>query len=65
MCAVLEIPRSTFYYVTEVSHQQRLEKAEAEQKLKKKILKIFSENRKVYGTRKIKRELLKAGHTVS
>ncbi|WP_332698936.1 IS3 family transposase, partial [Halalkalibacter lacteus] len=41
------------------------EKAKEEQELKEKILKIFNENRKVYGTRKIKGNLLKAGHKVS
>ncbi|WP_156323871.1 IS3 family transposase [Bacillus sp. JCM 19034] len=65
MCDVLKIPRSTFYHVTEVSTQKKLEKAKEEQELNDKILKIFNENRKVYGTRKIKKELLKAGHTVS
>ncbi|WP_156314810.1 IS3 family transposase [Halalkalibacter wakoensis] len=65
MCKVLQIARSTFYYETEVAAQKEKEKATEEQELKEKILKIFNENRKVYGTRKIKRELLKAGRKVS
>ncbi|MFC0470482.1 IS3 family transposase, partial [Halalkalibacter kiskunsagensis] len=65
MCEVLQIARSTFYYETEVAAQKEKEKAKEEQELKEKILTIFNENRKVYGTRKIKRELLKAGHKVS
>ncbi|WP_227935475.1 IS3 family transposase [Alkalihalobacillus deserti] len=41
------------------------EKATEEQKLKEEILRIFNENHQVFGTRKIKGVLLKAGHTVS
>ncbi|OLO37084.1 hypothetical protein BTR23_14220 [Alkalihalophilus pseudofirmus] len=65
MCEVLQIARSTFYYETEIAAQKEQEKAAEEQELKEEILKIFNENRQVYGTRKIKGELLKAGHTVS
>ncbi len=65
MCEVLQIARSTFYYETEIAAQKEKEKAKEEQDLKEKILKIFNENRKVYGTRKIKGDLLKAGHKVS
>lgn len=65
MCEVLQLARSTFYYETEIATQKELEKAAEEQKLKDKIRLIFNKNRQVYGTRKIKDALLKAGHTVS
>ncbi|OLO28108.1 transposase [Alkalihalophilus pseudofirmus] len=65
MCDVLQIARSSFYHVTEIVAKKNLEKAKEEQVLKEKILTIFNENRRVYGTRKIKRTLLKDGHTVS
>jgi len=65
MCEVLQIARSTFYYEAEIAVQKEQEKAKEEEELKEKILKIFNENRKVYGTRKIKGKLLKDGHKVS
>ncbi len=65
MCEVLQIARSTFYYEAEIAVQKEQEKAKEEEELKEKILKIFNENRKVYGTRKIKGKLLKAGYKVS
>ncbi|AQQ55445.1 transposase (plasmid) [Planococcus lenghuensis] len=65
MCDVLQIARSTFYYETEVSAKKAQEKAKTERELKEKISTIFHENRRVYGTRKIKRELKKMGLTVS
>ena len=65
MCKVLQIARSTFYYETEIAAEKEEEKAAEEQKLKDKILLIFNENRQVYGTRKIKKGLTKAGFTVS
>ena len=65
MCKVLQIPRSTFYYETEIAALKEQEKSAEEQKLKEEILVIFNKNRKVYGTRKIKDALSKAGYTVS
>ena len=65
MCDVLQIARSTFYYETEVSAKKAQEKMQEEQKLKEKIWKIFHENRRVYGTRKIKKALNKKGLNVS
>lgn len=65
MCEVLQIARSTFYYETETAALKEQEKAAEEQKLKEEILDIFNKNRKVYGTRKIKDVLSKAGYTVS
>ena len=57
MCNVLKIARSTFYYDTEVSTRKEQEKRAEERDLKERISKIFNENRQVYGTRKIKRDL--------
>ena len=65
MCKVLKIARSTFYYDTGIAAQKEQEKLAEEKQLKEKILVIFNENRKVYGTRKIKDELKKTGLTVS
>lgn len=55
MCKVLKIARSTFYYDTEVSAQNEPDRQEEEQVLKEKITEIFNKNRKVYGTRKLKK----------
>lgn len=57
MCTVLQIARSTFYYETSVSVEKERQKAQAEQELKEEIWTIFHENRRVYGTRKLKKEL--------
>lgn len=65
MCDVLQIARSTFYYETEISAKKAQAKIQEEQDLKEKIWTIFHENRRVYGTRKIKEELQKVKLTVS
>jgi putative transposase len=65
MCKVLQIARSTFYHDTGIATQKEQEKRTEEQELKEKIRVIFHENRQVYGTRKIKSALKKAGLTVS
>ncbi len=65
MCEVLQISRSTFYYDTKVAAQKEQEKMEEEKVLKEKILEIFNNNRRVYGTRKIKKGLAKLGLTAS
>ncbi|QFG00385.1 IS3 family transposase [Psychrobacillus glaciei] len=65
MCKVLKIARSTFYHDTGMAIQKEQEKLAEEQKLKDEIVVIFEENRKVYGTRKIKDALKKADLTVS
>ncbi|WP_157886472.1 IS3 family transposase [Planococcus versutus] len=57
MCTVLQIARSTFYYETSVSVEKAHQKAQAEQELKDELWAIFHENRRVYGTRKLKKEL--------
>lgn len=57
MCTVLQVNRSTYYY--ESSSRPADNSAEAA------IVKIFEDNRRVYGTRKIKVELMKLGMVVS
>lgn len=50
---------STLYYETEIAAKKAEEKASEGKVLKEKILKIFNEHRKVYGTRELKGDLLK------
>jgi putative transposase len=65
MCEVLQIARSNFYHHTGTANQKEQEKQIEEQTLKEKIRTIFNENRQVYGTRKLKIALKKAGYIVS
>jgi putative transposase len=57
MCEVLEIPRSTYYY--------EAKERKSEDDVTSAIIEIFEQNRKAYGTRKIKVELHKQGWIVS
>ena len=57
MCAVLQITRSTYYY--EATPRPINNTVEAA------VVKIFEDNRRVYGTRKIKVELNKLGMVIS
>ena len=57
MCEVLQIPRSTYYY--------EAKERDTKEELTELIIKIFNENRQVYGQRKIKRKLEKKGWQVS
>lgn len=57
MCDVLEIPKSTYYYHADLAGK-REQKAE-DKELSKEIARIFKESRNNYGTRKIKKELMK------
>ncbi len=59
MCDVLQIPRSTYYY------EAKERDTKADDELTKLIVKIFNDNRRVYGQRKIKKELQKKGWQVS
>ncbi len=57
MCSVLQVNRSTYYYESKPhSTDNSVEEA---------VIKIFAENQRVYGTRKIKVELKKLGMVVS
>ncbi|MFA8440175.1 IS3 family transposase [Pueribacillus sp. YX66] len=58
MCAVLQLPRSTYYYEAKIRDNQ-------DEELTALIVKIFKESRNIYGQRKIKKELQKQGWTVS
>ena len=51
MCKVLNISRGTYYY--------KKKETKINSELENKVIEIFNENRKVYGTRKIKIELFK------
>ena len=57
MCAVLDLPKSTYYYHADLSGK-RAQKAE-DTTISKEIARIFKESRNNYGTRKIKKELAK------
>ncbi len=59
MCAVLQIPRSTYYYEAKIRDTQE------EEELTNVIVKIFKDSRNIYGQRKIKKELAKQGWQVS
>lgn len=59
MCAVLQLPRSTYYYEAKTRDEQE------EPELTELIIDIFKKNRSVYGQRKIKKELYKKGWQVS
>ncbi|XOQ14023.1 MAG: HTH-21 domain-containing protein [Shouchella clausii] len=60
MCAILNIPRSTFYY-----EAKQRDHAEEEEQLTALISDLFRQSRGIYGQRKIKKELNKQGWTVS
>jgi transposase InsO family protein len=57
MCAVLNLPRSTFYY-----EAKDLPKEDA---ITENVKSIFKESRRNYGTRKIEKELAKINLTAS
>lgn len=57
MCAVLNIPTSTYYYHANLSSKRALKAKD--KALSKEIARIFKESRNNYGTRKIKIELAK------
>ncbi|MEQ6391373.1 IS3 family transposase [Bacillaceae bacterium S4-13-58] len=59
MCAVLQLPRSTYYYEAKIRDDQE------EEELTELIIDIFKKNRRVYGQRKIKKKLYKKGWQVS
>lgn len=59
MCAVLQIPRSTYYY------EQAPATDPDEQKRENAVIEIFRDSRNNYGTRKIKVELAKRSMQVS
>ncbi len=58
MCTLLQVPRSTYYYVATQRDNRDKEITEA-------IIKIFHASRRIYGGRKIKEELDDLGYKVS
>lgn len=59
MCAVLNIPRSTFYY------ESKSEPINTVDEHTDDVIRIFKANRKSYGTRRIRKALSDEGKTVS
>jgi len=59
MCAVLQIPRSTYYYESKAS--DKTEKDEYTDD----VIRIFKASRRSYGTRRIRKELLNEGKRIS
>lgn len=57
MCSVLQVNRSTYYYESNPRP--------ADHSVEEAVVKIFTDNHRVYGTRKIKVELKKLGMVVS
>ena len=62
MCRLLDIPKSSLYYHLKNDRQK---KKHGDSDLTELIKEIFKKSRNNYGTRKIKVELAKRGHTVS
>ena len=57
MCKVLGISRQTYYYQPKEKH--------SEAELEEQVEELFMENRKIYGTRKLKNQLEKRAITIS
>lgn len=58
MCTILQVNRSTYYY-------ENSQQSSSDDEVELAIIRIFEENQRVYGTRKIKAVLQKEGQTVS
>ncbi|MBP1080995.1 putative transposase [Bacillus capparidis] len=58
MCAVLQLPRSTYYYEANICENN-------EEELTNMVVDVFKNSRNIYGQRKIKKELEKLGWQVS
>lgn len=58
MCAVLQFPRSTYYYEAKIRENN-------EEELTNMVIDIFKNSRNIYGQRKTKKELEKLGWQVS
>ncbi|REH76011.1 hypothetical protein DOS74_02270 [Staphylococcus felis] len=63
MCKVLQISRSSYYY--EINKSPNVEKDDRDKEISDKIIEIFNSNRKCFGTRRIKNELIKNGLNIS
>ncbi|MGF9801087.1 IS3 family transposase [Brevibacillus agri] len=58
MCKILQVNRSTYYYESN-------EQSSVDDEVEQAIIRIFGENQRVYGARKIKAKLQEEGMTVS
>ncbi|EST52252.1 transposase [Brevibacillus panacihumi W25] len=58
MCKILQVNRSTYYY-------ENNEQSSVDDEVEQAIIRIFEENQRVYGARKIKAKLQEEGMTVS
>ncbi|MBE5396526.1 IS3 family transposase [Brevibacillus borstelensis] len=58
MCKILQVNRSTYYYESK-------EQSSVDDETEQAIIRIFEENQRVYGARKLKAKLHEEGMTVS
>jgi len=58
MCIVLNIPRSTYYYESKA-------KEASPDEYSADVIKVFKENRRAYGTRRIKKAIAAQGKVLS
>ena len=59
LLAIAELRRSTYYEII------KKENTDKYKEIKEKILEIYNENNKIYGYRRIRQQLIKAGYTIS
>ncbi|WP_212744554.1 IS3 family transposase [Escherichia coli] len=67
VCSELHIAPSTYYHCQQQRHHpdKRSARAQRDDWLKKEILRVYDENHKVYGVRKVWRQLLREGIRVA
>ncbi|WP_432422814.1 IS3 family transposase [Shigella dysenteriae] len=67
LCSELHIAPSTYYHCQQQRHHpdKRSARAQRDDWLKKEILRVYDENHKVYGVRKVWRQLLREGIRVA
>ncbi|KQJ11527.1 hypothetical protein AM267_26590, partial [Escherichia coli] len=63
LCSELHIAPSTYYHCQQQRHHpdKRSARAQRDNWLKKEIQRVYDENHKVYGVRKVWRQLLREG----
>ncbi|HDT2629634.1 TPA: IS3 family transposase, partial [Escherichia coli] len=67
LCSELHIAPSTYYHCQQQRHHpdKRSARAQRDDWLKKEIQRVYDENHKVYGVRKVWRQLLREGIRVA
>ncbi|KJW21629.1 hypothetical protein UN86_22350, partial [Escherichia coli] len=67
VCSELHIAPSTYYHCQQQRHypDKRSARAQRDDWLKKEIQRVYDENHKVYGVRKVWRQLLREGIRVA